>query len=91
MQGHLLKREADAVQWGVHIRNQNVLRADGALATLSHSQGVGEYLERRKETLKTLFHEVSLNTEFIRPLESIQYHLLGSINLRVVLKRFNHS
>ena len=80
MQRHLLKREVDAVQRGVHIRNQNVLRADGALTALNHLQGVGEYLERRKETLKTLFHEVSLNTEFISSLESIRYHLQGSIN-----------
>lgn len=62
MEGHLLKREADAIQWGVHVRNQNGVWADGALTTLDHSQGVGEYLERRKETLKALFHQVLLNT-----------------------------
>lgn len=47
---HLPKREADVVQWGVHIRNQDVLCADGALTALDHSQGVGEYLEGRKNT-----------------------------------------
>lgn len=75
-----LRGEVDTVQCGVHIRNQDVLRADNAVTALSYSQGVGEYLEIRKATLKALFHAVSLKRELVKSIKKFQYyiHLLSN-------------
>lgn len=59
-----LQGEVDTVQHGVHVRDQDVLCADDALTSFSHSQQVGEYLQRR-ETLKDSFHEAPLKMELI--------------------------
>lgn len=76
-----LQGEVDVVQFGVHVRNQDMLCADDTLTSLSHSQRVGKYLERRKETFKALFHEVYLKTELMKPTENFQHHFHMSIKL----------
>ena len=74
-----LQGEVDIVQYGIHVRNQNVLCADNTVTSLSHSQRVGEYLERKKErkreTLKALFHEVSLKRSSLIQQNKFQYHI----------------
>ena len=47
-----LQGEVDVVQFGVLVRNQDMLCADDILTSLSHSQRFGQHLEGRRKHLK---------------------------------------
>lgn len=77
-----LQGEVDVVQFGVLVRNQDMLCADDTLTSLSHSQRFGKHLERRRKHLKPCSRGVPEN----RTHESNRQLLASSLHVNPTFK-----